>query len=87
MRVWNDTWNGKQAYWNDYQDDWHNITFDNPFMLLAEKEYYYEIKTGSYPQIHHTGVLLTANGWINCTAFVDVDGKKYDDWIPAIKLE
>ena len=56
-------------------------------MLLAEKEYYYEIKTGSYPQIHHTTVLLTANGWINCTEFVDANGKRYDDWIPAIKLE
>ncbi|MHC1635211.1 MAG: hypothetical protein ACXQTS_01115 [Candidatus Methanospirareceae archaeon] len=42
-----------------------------------------EIRTGSYPQIHHTSALLTENGWINCTEFVDANGNKYDDWIPA----
>jgi len=46
----------------------------------------YTIVTGSYPQIHHNTSLLTANGWINCTQFIDVDGKKHNNWIPAIRL-
>lgn len=72
--------------WNGYKGDWHNITFNEPFTLQAGLEYNYTIRTGSYPQIHHTPALLTANGWINCTEFVDANGKEYKDWIPAIKL-
>jgi len=55
-------------------------------LKLADKEYYYEIRTGSYPQIHHTNALPTAKGWINCSSFVDANGKEYNGWIPAIKL-
>ena len=55
--------------------------------LLANETYNYTIRTGSYPQIHHTAALPTANGWINCTEFTDVNGKVYKDWIPAIRLE
>ena len=73
--------------WNGYQQgDWHNITFDNPVVLLPNKTYNYTIRTGSYPQIHHNTSLLTPNGWINCSEFVDANGKVYYDWIPAIRL-
>jgi len=85
-RIWNDTWSGKEAYWDGYEGDWHNITFDGPFTLFAEKEYHYELKTGSYPQIHHTAALQTNYGWLNCTKSTDANGKEYDDWIPAIKF-
>ena len=84
-RIWNATWNAT-ATWDGYKGDWHNIIFDKPVVLLAGETYFYEIRTGSYPQIHHTSALLTENGWINCTEFVDANGNKYDDWIPAIRL-
>jgi len=85
-KLWNDTWTGKEAFWDEYQGNWHSIAFDDPFTLFADKEYYYEIRTGSYPQIHHTNALSTAKGWINCSSFVDANGKEYHGWIPAIKL-
>jgi len=77
--------------WEGYAGDWHNITLHNvsgaPYvMLLKGHRYNYTIITGSYPQIHHTDALPTKNGWINCTEFVDANGKVYYDWIPAIKL-
>ncbi len=87
VRIWNTTGFNATAYWNGYVGDWHNITFDKTVVLLANETYFYEIRTGSYPQIHHTNVLKTENGWINCTEFIDANGKKYNDWIPAIKLE
>jgi parallel beta-helix repeat protein len=76
-----------EAYGNGYTGDWHNITFNEPFTLLANETYNYTIRTGSYPQIHHTSELLTAKGRITCTEFVDANGKRYNDWIPAIRLE
>ncbi len=84
-RIWNETWEAT-ATWEGYAGDWHNISFDKTVVLLAGETYFYEIRTGSYPQIHHTSALLTANGWINCTEFTDVNGRVYYDWIPAIKL-
>jgi len=84
-RIWNATWEAN-ATWEGYAGDWHNITFDKTVVLFAGETYFYEIRTGSYPQIHHTNALLTANGWINCTEFTDTNGKVYHDWIPAIKL-
>jgi len=84
-RIWNATWEAN-ATWEGYAGEWHNITFDKTVVLLAGETYFYEIRTGSYPQIHHTDALLTANGWINCTEFTDVNGRVYYDWIPAIKL-
>jgi hypothetical protein len=72
--------------WEGYSGDWHNISFYAPFVLDAGEVYNYTIKTGSYPQIHHNRTLQTENGWINCTEFTDVNGKRYDNWIPAIKL-
>jgi len=75
--------------WTGYQGagDYHYIEFDVPFILQGNETYHYTICTGSYPQIHHTPELLTANGGINCTKFTDANGKEYTGWIPAIRLE
>jgi|GEM_PF-3129945 len=51
-----------EAYWNGYTGDWHNITFNNSFTLYANETYNYTIRTGSYPQIHHTNLLNIPNG-------------------------
>ncbi len=85
-KIWNSTWNAT-ATWKGYVGDWHNISFDKTVVLLENKTYNYTLRTGSYPQIHHTPALPTENGWINCTEFVDANGKRYDNWIPAIRLE
>jgi len=74
------------ATWNGYTGDYHNITFPYQFTLLANHTYNYTIKTGSYPQIRHTHELTTNNGTITCTEFIDANGKRYNNWIPAIKL-
>ena len=74
------------ATWSGYIGDWKNIPFDKTVVLLANETYNYTIRTGSYPQIHHTDALLAANGWINCTQFIDANGMEYNDWIPAIRL-
>jgi hypothetical protein len=86
VKFWNSTWN-VSATWKGYQGEWHNITFDVPFVLEQGKIYNYTIRAGSYPQIHHTDRLKTKDGVITCTSFVDANRKEYDDWIPAIKLE
>ena len=87
IRIWNNSGlDVVNATWNGYVGDWHNIFFDKNFTLVANETYNYTICTGSYPQIHHTPALPTENGWINCTEFTDANGKKYDDWIPAVKL-
>jgi len=76
----------ESASWDGYTEDWDTITFDSPFTLKAGKTYDYAIETGSYPQIHHTDNLLTPAGFITCSEFRDVNGKRYSDWIPAIRL-
>ncbi|KAF5436918.1 Serine protease, subtilase family [Candidatus Methanophagaceae archaeon] len=77
----------KTLPWEVYNNgDWDILSFQESFKLCANKTYNYVIKTGSYPQIHHNGSLLTDNGWINCTEFTDANGKKHTDWIPAIRL-
>jgi Tol biopolymer transport system component len=86
-RIWNASWDGAEARWNGYIGDWHNLPFDKNFMLVAGETYNYTIQTGSYPQIHHKHELLTAKGWITCEEFVDVNGKRHEGWIPAIRLE
>ena len=85
VRIWG---NGLDvnATWRGYSGDWHNITFGEPFTLKANVTYNYTIRTGSYPQIHHTDRLETANGTITCSSFVDANGKEYADWILAIKF-
>ena len=84
-RIWKSTLN-VTAKWDSYKEDWHNISLDKSFTLVAGEEYNYTIRTGSYPQIHHTDALLTNNGWINCTKFTDANGRIYYNWIPAIRL-
>ena len=87
MKIWNETgWNAI-ANWHGYKEDWHNISFDtSSFTLVEGVTYYYTIKTCAYPQIHHTGNLSTPCGVITCSEFIDANGKRYDNWIPAIKL-
>jgi len=85
-RIWNNSGLERIAKWGGYTGDWHNITFNKTFVLYKNETYNYTIRTGSYPQIHHTDALPTKNGGINCTKFTDANGKIYTDWIPAIKL-
>ena len=84
-RIWNSTLD-VNATWNGYKGEWHNISFNKSFTLVANEIYNYTIRTGSYPQIRHASELSTANGWINCTEFIDVNGRRYNNWIPAIRL-
>jgi PKD repeat protein len=86
-RIWNESWDGAEARWDGYVDDWHNCSFDKNFTLVAGETYNYTIRTDSYPQIHHTPELLTAKGWITCTSFLDINGKRHEGGIPAIRLE
>lgn len=89
VKIWNTSWDGAEAYWSGYQGDWHNISFNKTFTLVAHKTYKYTLKTGSYPQIHHIVFLEVANGvgTITCDKFIDAHGRVfYYDWIPAIRL-
>ena len=86
VKIWNETWVGLEAYWGDYQGDWHNITFDPPFTLDANTPYNYTMVTGSYPQIIHESSKEVTGGLINCTEFIDANGGSYNNWIPAIRL-
>lgn len=72
--------------WNGYQGDYHNITVLPPVILSENKEYGYKIITGSYPQIIHSPGYENDYGTITCTEFIDANGKRYNDWLPAIKL-
>jgi hypothetical protein len=85
-KIWNTTWNAT-ATWTGYSGDWHNISFNPPFVLQAWETYNYEIRTGSYPQIIHDQDHATLDGsFINCTSFTDVNGNVHEDWIPAFRL-
>ena len=86
VKIYNESGTIAEAEWKGYKEDWHNITFPKKFILEGGKTYNITIVTGSYPQIHHTSALQTENGWINCTEFIDANGNKYEDWIPAIML-
>jgi PKD repeat protein len=59
-KIWNTSWDGAEAHWKGYVDDWHNLPFDKNFTLVAGETYNYSIRTGSYPQIHQKHELLTA---------------------------
>jgi len=83
--ICNSTWCA-EAKWEGYKGDWKNITFNTTVALMPYEIYDFTIITGSYPQIHHRKTLPTENGWINCTSFVDANGKVYYDRIPAIRL-
>ncbi len=78
----NGTWKGYAV------GDYHYIEFDKEFVLHVGFTYIYTIKTGSYPQIIHEHVFnTTSDGEITCTRFIDANGKRHNDWIPAIRLE
>ena len=85
-RIWNSTLDAI-AIWSGYVGDWHNISFNKTFTLVANETYNYSIRTGSYPQIHHNRTLTVPNGVITCTEFIDANGKRYNNRIPAIMLE
>ena len=87
-RIWG---NGVDAHatWSGYESDWHNRTFDSTtFTLEPGFEYNYTIRTGSYPQIIHapSGEHNATGGKIKCTEFVDANGKRYTNRIPAFRL-
>ena len=86
VEIWNNSGWSVSARWAGYGGDWHNISFGESFILQAGVEYNYTLITGSYPQIHHKKELKMDNDIITCTQFIDINGKKYKDWIPAIKL-
>ena len=75
-----------EAHWNGYIGDWHNISFNETFTLIENETYNYTIKTGSYPQIIHEKEFNATGGTITCDKFIDANGKRYDNWILAIKL-
>jgi hypothetical protein len=77
----NSTWNGYQG-----SEDYHYIEFDQTFTLYANETYNYTIRTGSYPQIIHEHSWNANGGVITCEEFVDINGKRHDGWIPAIRL-
>ncbi len=74
--------------WAGYQEEeWSYINFSVPFTLVADEQYSFSIRTGSYPQVIHSPTLSTANGTMTCTEFVDANGRTYNNWMPAIMLE
>ncbi len=86
VKIWNNSdWN-VTARWERYSGDWRNISFGDSFTLEEGVTYNYTIRTGSYPQIHHTDNLSTPCGVITCSEFIDANGKEYNHWIPPIKL-
>jgi subtilisin family serine protease len=85
-RIWNNSGFNTTAIWEGYKGDWYNISFDKSFTFVANETYNYTIRTGSYPQIIHEPTKEVIGGTINCTEFVDANGKIYYDWIPAIRL-
>jgi parallel beta-helix repeat protein len=86
VKIWNSTWN-VTATWDGYGADWHNLTFNNSFTLYANETYNYTIVTGSYPQIIHEQSHNAIGGIITCTDLVNINGKRHEAWIPAIRLE
>jgi outer membrane protein assembly factor BamB len=88
VKIWNESGWNVSASWNGYKGKggWHNISFSESFILKEGKTYYYEIITGSYPQIIHEHSKTVTGGTITCDKFINANGKIYDDWIPAIKF-
>jgi len=88
IKIWNETINEyAEAHWNGYiEEDYHNISFNEPLTLKKGVIYNYTIRTGSYPQIIHAKEYPAIGGVIKCEEFIDVNGKRYTDWIPAIRL-
>ena len=75
-----------EGYWNGYtDDDWHNVSF-SAFTMYAGITYKFSIRTGSYPQIIHNQTFRNDYGTINCTEFIDANGRSHNNWIPALRL-
>ncbi len=88
VRIYNATETLATGNWEGYKSgDYRNIMFPDQFTLIGGQTYNYTIITGSYPQIIHVPSKEAAGGTITCTKFTDANGKIYNDWIPAIKLE
>jgi len=86
--IWNGSETVAEGSWDGYQEaEWSYIKFSESVKLTANEKYSFSIRTGSYPQVIHSPTLSTANGTINCTEFVDANGRTYNNWIPAIRLE
>jgi hypothetical protein len=85
-RIWNSSGTIAEGNWSGYEGDWHNIPFDELFILKANETYNYTIRTGSYPQMIHAHTANVVGGTITCVEFLDANGESYDNWIPAIKL-
>ncbi|MBN1763320.1 MAG: VCBS repeat-containing protein [Methanomicrobia archaeon] len=85
VRVWGDGID-VNATWSGYSGDWQTLTFDE-VTLEAGKTYNITIELGSYPQILHETPVNATGGTITCTTFEDANGKKYHNWIPAIRIE
>ena len=75
-----------EVHWNGYTGDWQNLSFNSTFTLYANETYDYTIRTGSYPQIIHAPSANVSGCTITCNEFVDINGGRHEDWIPAIKL-
>ena len=85
-RIWNNSGLDRIATWSGYKDNWHNITFNETFVLYKGEIYNYTIITGSYPQIIHETPFNATGGTITCDKFIDANGMVYYDWIPAFRL-
>jgi hypothetical protein len=88
VQIGNATWNVTAAG-NDYSSgDWQNITFNEPLVLRGNETYHYTIVTDSYPQLITGQTTMTvAGGTMTCTKFVDANGQRHEDLMPAIRLE
>ena len=86
VRIYNESGTVAKGNWTGYGGDWHNISFDTPFVLKANETYNYTIRTGSYPQIIHKPTANVTGGTITCEEFIDANGGIYNDWMPAFKL-
>ncbi len=87
VKIWNETRNESVvAEWNGYIEDYHNLSFDTTLTLKKGVIYNYTITTGSYPQIIHVPYKHVTGGNITCTRFEDVNGKEYENWLPAFRL-
>jgi C1A family cysteine protease len=87
VQIGNATWN-VTASGHDYSSDWQNITFNAPLILRGNETYNYTLATDSYPQLITGRTMITVSGGtMTCTEFVDANGQRHEDWIPAIRLE
>ena len=87
VKIWNETTGDcAEAHWDDYTGDYHNISFNKTLILKKGVIYNYTIRAGSYPQIIHAREFNATGGKITCSEFTDANGKRYTDWIPAIRL-